>query len=124
MTKTEFDDFLEPLGLINAYDNSPIPFASYFAIGEGWYEITADLITDLIAMGWDKRLFQVKEKFGGGRFYIGEGGDMINKRISIWENETFATCEKCGTEENVSKAGPRWRRTLCDSCRAKIKPIA
>ena len=74
-------------------------------------------------MGWDKRLFQVKEKFGGGRFYIDGSRNDMDNRIREWETETFKTCEECGASESVGMAGPRWIRTLCDACRAKIKPI-
>lgn len=36
----------------------------YFSIGSGWYPLVMDLITELIKLGWDKQVIQVKEKFG------------------------------------------------------------
>lgn len=121
MTKKEFDAFLQPLGLIWEHHNLPVTNAGAFDIGHGWYEITAKLITDLIDLGWDKKLFQVKEKFGGGRFYIGGANRPIFDRIREWEILTYKTCEHCGTQENITTAGYIWIRTLCDNCREQKK---
>jgi hypothetical protein len=38
-------------------------------IGDGWVPIVDRLVTDLEAMGWRGRVDQVKENFGGLRFY-------------------------------------------------------
>jgi len=64
---------------------------------------------------------QVKEKFGGLRFYIGpviqDKADEVYDAISEAESESFKTCEYCGTKENVTTKGPGWIKTLCNDCR-------
>jgi hypothetical protein len=44
-------------------------YAGY--VRNGWIPILDRLAEDLIALGWDRTLDQVKQKFGGLRFYIG-----------------------------------------------------
>jgi len=57
---------------------------------------------------------QVKEKFGGLRFYTDGGDDFINGLISMAESISYMTCEICGSK---GKPEGRWVKTLCDSCR-------
>jgi hypothetical protein len=58
---------------------------------------------------------QVKEKFGGLRFYVDNGNDRIYGLISMAESMSYRICEDCG---NPGKSGGRgWIRTLCDPCR-------
>lgn len=119
MTSAEFENYLQQIGgLINGYKtNDIITERSYFSIGDGWLGITQQLIQDLIDLGWDKQVYQVKEKFGGGRFYTnGLTAEMVS-RILKWEKETFKTCELCGTTDEVTTEGKSWIVTLCKNCR-------
>ena len=84
MTKEEMNQFLESIGgLENGFytDRPPIMDANFFDISEGWYPLVKELIEDLVTLGWDKEVCQVKEKFGGLRFYINGGSDEIYKKI-------------------------------------------
>ncbi len=92
--------------------------ADFCSIGEGWLQIIHDLVRDLIKLGWDRDIHQIKEKFGGLRFYIGTGTDAMHDRISVAEAESFKTCEGCGTTENVESKGD-WITTQCAPCRAE-----
>lgn len=56
-----------------------------------WLPILESLIQDLIAMGWNKDLHQVKTKFGDLRFYIGEGTEEMRNRIYQAEDECHRT---------------------------------
>lgn len=114
MTKTEFDNFLAPLGLTWEFTGDPVTDCSEFAIGPGWYDATTRLITDLIALGWNKKLAQVKVKFGHGRFYIGQMNCTMHDRIVEWEAECGDTCDKCGSKQFVTH---RNNRVLCEDCR-------
>jgi hypothetical protein len=78
----------------------------------GWSDILKRLVDDLFWLGWDGRVLQVKEKFGGLRFYINTGSDAIHDRISQAENESYKTCEQCG-KPGVPRGGG-WIKTLCD----------
>ena len=50
-----------------------------FEIGDGWYGILEDLITKIKNIDIDKvvKVIQIKEKFGGLRFYINGGWDEL-----------------------------------------------
>ena len=86
-------------------------------VGEGWVLILDRLAADLVAMGWDRNLMQVKEKFGELRFSIGSGTDKMFERIDQAEEESANTCEQCG-QPGVTRPGG-WLLTLCDACDAK-----
>jgi hypothetical protein len=58
---------------------------------------------------------QIKEKFGGLRFYYSGGDDDIDGMVSLAESMSYTICEACGTTENVgSTAG--WIYTVCEPC--------
>lgn len=86
------------------------------SVGDGWIPILDELVTALKAAGWDGDLHQVKEKFGGLRFYIGPGNDEIWKLIQAAEDKSFETCEDCGAPGKTRDRA--WLRTLCDACDA------
>lgn len=86
-------------------------------VGPGWHPLITKLIQDLFDMGWEGHIVQVKEKFGGLRFYVDGYTDPIRNRIAKAENDSFAICEQCG-----APGGPRgggWVKTLCEQCEAK-----
>lgn len=120
MISAEFSAYLQSIGgLKNAYkENDIITNREYFSYGDGWLQLTRDLIEDLIALGWDKQIYQAKEKFGGGRFYISGATNEIFDRINQWEGQTLKTCEDCGTPDDVTTEGQSWILTLCKNCRA------
>ena len=93
--------------------------------GDGWFDLIWDLSSKLepliqkfIDENQDTELypkaFQVKEKFGGLRFYMTCGTDEISDLISEAQALSLKTCEECGQ--------PGWARivgrvhTLCDYC--------
>lgn len=95
-------------------------------VGSGWSAIIDKLIDDLIELGWDGQLDQVKEKFGGLRFYTGAGTHDIFQRIMEAEKESFKTCEHCGKNGTLMKNSNGWYRTLCEECgsgQTKIKEM-
>jgi len=107
--------FLESIGgLENGWrlDDDPIIDCGFFSIGKGWYQIVKDLIEDLIELGWDKQVVQVKEKFGGLRFYINEGSREIHDRISEAEKLSHEICEICGKKGEM-RTDIGWYSTLC-----------
>ena len=76
---------------------------------------------------------QVKEKFGGLRFYVGgvpsEYADMVYAFISAMEDKSYKVCEECGIRNNTWRDGDKtytpvkvttegsWLLTLCKQCR-------
>ena len=123
MTKKEMNKFLESIGgLDNGFypDRNPIKDSGFFECGNGWYPLIKDLITDLIELGWDKQVCQVKEKFGALRFYINAGSDEIFKKIHSYENQSYETCETCGEKGELRLVG--WYKTLCNKHHEERKP--
>jgi hypothetical protein len=116
MTKEEMNEYLESIGgLENGFysDRPSIKHCEVFDVDSGWYPIIKDLIEDLIKLGWDKQICQVKEKFGGLRFYINTGSDEIFKRIHLAENQSYEICETCG-EKGDMRTDLGWYSTLCN----------
>lgn len=61
------------------------------------------------------RAVQVKEKFGGLRFYMTSETTEMSDFIRVAENISYKTCEICGKDGEPSEAG--WITTLCENCR-------
>lgn len=55
---------------------------------------------------------QVKEKFGGLRFYMNKSTGKINLAIQDAEDESLTTCETCGRPGNFR--GGSWYIVACD----------
>ena len=81
-------------------------------VEKGWHPLINTLIDDLFDLGWDGTVAQVKEKFGGLRFYIGAGSDEVYDKINEAENKSYSLCEECGQPGKVRHGG--WLKTLCD----------
>ena len=115
MKDKEMNEYLESIGgLENGFypDKDLIKDSKFFECGNGWYPLIKDLITDLIVLGWDKQTCQVKEKFGGLRFYINGASEEIYKRIQTAEDLSYETCETCGEKGELRSVG--WYKTLCN----------
>jgi len=57
---------------------------------------------------------QVKEKFGGLRFYVDGGDEYVYGLIAMAESMSYRICEDCGGKGTVHNDG--WVHTLCDAC--------
>ena len=62
---------------------------------------------------------QVKEKFGGLRFYVDNADDYTSGVIALAESMSYRTCEDCGVPGKQTGRG--WIRTLCDACNKSPK---
>ena len=105
--------------LLEKYDLHPYCFCD---CGDGWLPLVERLIFDLIAMGWTRDLAQVKEKFGGLRFYANDTDDKMDERIHQAELEAEKTCEQCGSPGEIKgngRDGSGWLVCLCEKCREK-----
>lgn len=58
------------------------------------------------------KVSQIKEKFGGLRFYYDGGDDTIDGMVRMAESWASTTCEECGAVGQQRSGG--WIRTLCD----------
>jgi hypothetical protein len=96
-----------------------------FAVGEGWYPIIEILCANIQSHidWWNKNhekhpvveqvvVEQIKEKFGGLRFYYQGGDDYIRGLVTMAEHWADSSCEECGAPGTRRSGG--WVRTLCD----------
>lgn len=83
-----------------------------FSVGDGWGDLLRDLSAKLAPLG--ARAAQVKEKFGGLRFYLHSETDEMSALIEVAEKKSYTICEQCGQPGERRQGG--WIRTLCDSC--------
>jgi nitrogenase molybdenum-iron protein alpha/beta subunit len=89
-----------------------------FECGDGWFRLIDQLSSDITAIdkrdGTETIAFQVKEKYGGLRFYIEGGSDAVFDAIDKAEELSLKTCEVCG--EPGKQRGKGWIYTMCDKC--------
>jgi len=62
---------------------------------------------------------QVKEKFGGLRFYFQGGNEYISGMITLTEAMSYYICEECGKPGKEVNVG--WLFTLCPECHTEYK---
>jgi hypothetical protein len=62
---------------------------------------------------------QIKEKFGGLRFYYGGGDAEISGMVRMAESWADVACEECGAIGKRRDGG--WIRTLCDTHEAEYQ---
>lgn len=101
------------------------PFEGFgIECGKGWYDILDKLCTKieiyLDKNPKDKKFFfitQIKEKFGGLRFYTSYVFKEIDKYIEEAEKECYKICEECGQPGKSNKDG--WISVLCNKCRER-----
>ena len=85
-----------------------------FEVGPGWMNLVTKLLDNIISLGWDKDLHQIKQKFCGMRFYVGNASAEIRALIDKAEEKAHDICEYCGIEGlgGVDKVG----MNLCPIC--------
>jgi hypothetical protein len=93
------------------------------AVGHGWFDIL-NSACQLIQSHLDWKpdvpqvvAEQVKEKFGGLRFYVSGGNAYTDGVIAMAEHMSGKTCEVCGAPGTTGGHG--WISTLCPTHRAE-----
>lgn len=119
------------------YKGNVMPF--WFECGDGWLTLIDELCGDIArhvdnqkrSLDFKKengeavddseyeqlqvKISQVKEKFGGLRFYTYGGDDYVRGMITFAESMSMRICEYCGNPGKLGGMG--WTKTLCDPCR-------
>lgn len=112
-----------------------------FCVSEGWYPIIESLCSNIQShIDWvtetrerllkdnpyDQKIpdvvpqvivHQIKEKFGGLRFYYVGGDHQIRGMVRMAEAWAENHCEKCGKPGKLRTGG--WQLTLCDEHEAE-----
>lgn len=81
--------------------------------GPGWHEIIARLHGALLETDPDYQIHQIKEKFGGLRFYTGGLSPEGHDAIAEAERQSFTVCEECGESGDLDTR-TYWVKTLCE----------
>ena len=88
-------------------------------VGPGWASLVK--LLDQYAELWKIEPVQVKEKFGGLRYYtdsteetIPSNNEMFLGMTILAEALSFQTCEQCGLPG--TQKGQGWIVTMCDEC--------
>lgn len=88
-------------------------------VGEGWQPLIEKLHADLSALAPGYGIAQIKEKFGGLRYYVDctpEFPMAISEQMDVLiehaELASVRICEECGAPGKLRTDG--WCRTLCD----------
>jgi hypothetical protein len=96
------------------------------ACGDGWRDLLLKLKHDLEMTRVPYEICQIKEKFGGLRFYVDITGDATEKSrdefnalIEKAESDSVTICEGCGNPGE--RGGEGWITTACKSCREQKK---
>lgn len=100
-----------------------------FECGEGWFDLLDELspvvVSEFAALRsedpeLEPMVIQVKEKFGGLRFYTTQITDRLSEAIQVAEARSLKECESCGSPgKNTSVGG--WWTTLCKTCLDKYR---
>ena len=108
-----------------------------FSHGDGWYNIIDAACKNIQShTDWKRKsqqyasmtdeefdelhqpvAVQVKEKFGGLRFYVDNADDYTSGVIAMAESMSYRTCEYCGSPGKQNGKG--WIKTTCVSCDKK-----
>jgi hypothetical protein len=93
-----------------------------FAVSTGWWPIIENLCANIQShIDWrikqgqniaQVEVNQIKEKFGGLRFYYSGGDDEVSGMVRMAESWASVACEECGAFGKRRSGG--WVRTLCD----------
>ena len=82
-------------------------------VGEGWGKLINNLYD---AKPRKAQVLDVKEKFGGLRFYcVGNTPDWYLDLINCYEEKSLHICENCGND-GKQKTINGWIKTLCEEC--------
>ena len=93
-------------------------------IGLGWHWLV-DKLCEFLQFDIDNNgrsqieAVQVKQKFGGLRFYVDKATSEQYEAICFAEFLSYFICEECGSTKGVTQNKTGWIVTLCEECRGK-----
>ena len=92
-------------------------FYTYGQVGRGWHSLLDEIFKVLPE---DAVVVQVKEKFGGLRFYVSHSNEEADEKIRWAEAQSYKICEVCG-EPGVCESTGNWLSTLCPTHRKEVE---
>lgn len=92
------------------------PYLPYIDVDEGWYQLVLDCDRELSEIDPKYDLQQIKEKFGGLRFYFQPSDptlrDAMDAVVAKYEEIASRTCEATGENGVLMKSIGNWYKTL------------
>ena len=93
-----------------------------FSCGDGWFKLIYELSSTIQSYIDNNKapqvvVVQVKEKYGGLRFYTQGEDRLIHGMIWFADSLSYSICEMCGSMKNVTQNKKGWISTLCKKCR-------
>jgi len=90
----------------------------------GWHRLIETLHIAIVQIDPDYKIQQIKEKFGGLRYYCAYKKDTVTRSlIQTAEARSYKICQICGTENESDKVAMstkgHWYATLCKTCRTE-----
>jgi hypothetical protein len=80
-------------------------------VGEGWSNLIEECYN--ICQENNVSVLQVKEKYGGLRFYVDAATESVFEVLDKCEEMSYTICEFCGKEGSL-RTDLSWYLTLCD----------
>jgi hypothetical protein len=106
-------------------------YGQYVRVDEGWYQIIVDCDNELTAIDPNYKVLQIKEKFGGLRYYMSpsndttvEQRDAMHEVVSKYEKVAARTCEATGKPGVLMKSIGGWLKTLDPQYAASVRHYA
>ena len=111
-------------GLVAIMMRIPDGRGRWISCDRGWYPIIVDVDRRLAELDPNYIVHQVKEKFGGLRYYFSATGNIdeetyqkMRQIVSSAEELAWQTCERCGTTTGVELRKELFHiLTLCEAC--------
>lgn len=94
--------------------------------GTGWAHLVRECHDAIMEIDPEYRVFQIKQKFGGLRFYF-TPSDMDEHYLRLCsvvfpiEEKSFSTCETCGQDGYGRRTDGGYYYTSCDECATGIE---
>lgn len=91
-------------------------WSNHIQVDEGWYKVIVDCDAALSVIDPGYRIFQIKEKFGGLRYYVQASDPALVPRLEAairrFEKIASKTCEATGGPGVLMRSAGGWFKTL------------
>lgn len=99
------------------YEPEPTAESFFMSAPSGWWKILDGAFESMFAIGWDGRVYDIKEKYGSLRLDVSSSDDEIDVVCLMAEEDSVRTCQVCGDPGKMTRG--HWLYVLCESCKEK-----
>lgn len=104
--------------LVKILKRIPDGWGRWISCDKGWYPLITELDKALVELDPNYTIHQVKEKFGGLRYYASSTSSVAHDLIDEAERKSYTICELCGAPAQLMKTNSKypWYKTVCSAC--------